>query len=79
MIREAFKPPKNGAERVKTDYHVLLSPTWRVPVLYFSTQWMETLTPLTLNEIYEFIVEDSSRNVIDEVGIMGGISHGVYS
>jgi hypothetical protein len=68
---------KEDSGSIRIDYHVLLSPTWQVPVLYFSPVWNKTSIPLSLNETYESIVEHSSRNVIEEVGVMGGISHGV--
>jgi hypothetical protein len=67
--------PRN-VRTLRREYHVLLSPTWRVPVLYFSAYWETTLEPLTLDEIYEFLVHDSS-DAMKEVSIMGGISHGV--
>jgi hypothetical protein len=65
--------------RVRRDYHILLSQTWQVPVLYFSAFWEETLEPLTLNEIYKILVDKSSEEAIKDVSIMGGISHGVDS
>jgi ubiquitin-like-conjugating enzyme ATG10 len=61
--------------RVRRDYHILLAQTWQVPVLYFSAFWEETLEPLTLNEIYKILVDDSSEEAIKDVSIMGGISH----
>ena len=59
------------------DYHVLLSPTWQVPVLLFAATWNETLDPLTLEEVYAFLVEKSSKGSLEDVSILGGISHGV--
>ncbi len=69
----------NGALRtMRRDYHVILSATWQVPVLYFSALWEETLESLTLTEIYEFLVEDSSKEAMKDISLMGGISHGVH-
>lgn len=48
-------------------------------MLYFTAFWEETLEHLTLNEIYKFLVEDSSEEALKDVSIMGGISHGVRS
>jgi ubiquitin-like-conjugating enzyme ATG10 len=62
---------------VQTDYHAVFSPTWQVPVLYFSPRWATTMEALTLQEVYTFLVETSSKGAIEDVGIMGGISHGV--
>jgi hypothetical protein len=64
---------------VRRDYHVILSVTWQVPVLYFSALWEETLESLTLTEIYKFLVAASSEEAMKNVSLMGGISHGVYS
>ena len=55
----------------------MLSATWQVPVLYFAPMWTESLEPLTLKEVYTFIVEKSSKEALEDVGILGGISHGV--
>ena len=69
----------NGALRtMRRDYHVILSATWQVPVLYFSALWEETLESLTLTEIYKFLVEDSSKEAMKDISLMGGISHGVH-
>jgi ubiquitin-like-conjugating enzyme ATG10 len=59
------------------DYHILLSPTWQVPVLLFAATWSKTLEPLTLEEVYAFLVEKSSKDSLADVSILGGISHGV--
>jgi Autophagocytosis associated protein, active-site domain len=62
---------------VKVNYHVLFSDTWQVPMLHFLPMWDDTLEPLDLKEIYEYVVETLSRDSIKEVGVQGGISHGV--
>ena len=72
-------PRKVSSRKVRREFHVLLSPTWRVPVLYFSAYWETTLEPLTLDEIYEFLVDGLSEDAMKGVSIMGGISHGVGS
>lgn len=66
-------------EELSTDFHVLLSSTRRVPVLYFSPHWVESSNRLSLEEVYRVIVEGSAKKVIEEVGVMGGISHGAQS
>ena len=76
LIRETFSC-RNPAREIRTDYHVLLSQTWQVPVLYFSPVWSDTVEPLTLKEVYAFIVQVSSKEALEDVGVMGGISHGV--
>jgi hypothetical protein len=77
VLRVQESPRKVSSRKVRREFHVLLSPTWRVPVLYFSAYWETTLEPLTLDQIYEFLVHD--EDAMKEVSIMGGISHGVGS
>lgn len=62
---------------LKIDYHVLLSPTWQIPVLFFAPMWTASLEPLTLKEVYTFVVKKSFEEALREVGILGGISNGV--
>jgi Autophagocytosis associated protein, active-site domain len=64
---------------VRTDYHVIFSETWQVPVLYFLSTWTKTMDPLSLKEIYSVLVESSTKAALEDVGVMGGISHGVFS
>ena len=39
--------------------------------------WTVSSEPLTLEEVYTFIVKKSSKDALEDVGILGGISHGV--
>jgi Autophagocytosis associated protein, active-site domain len=79
LLRESFNACfDEKPKQIRTDYHVVLSQTWQVPVLFFLPIWAETLEPLTLQEIYRFLVEKSSEKVLEEVGVLGGISHGVH-
>ena len=59
------------------EYHVMFSESWQVPVLYFSPIWEDSQEPLSLKEVYDFIVERNSSDVLQDVGVLGGISHGV--
>jgi hypothetical protein len=78
LVRDTFICPSKHRKEIRVDYHVVLSNTWQVPVLYFAPVWTDTVEPLSLKEVYEFIVETSSKDAVEDVGIMGGISHGVY-
>lgn len=66
-----------STELIQNDYHIILSVTWQVPVLYFAPRWSTTLEALTLKEVYSFLVQESSKDALEDVGVMGGISHGV--
>lgn len=61
------------------EYHVVFSESWQVPVLYFSPIWDDSQEPLSLKEVYDFVVEGDSSDALQDVGVLGGISHGVYS
>ena len=78
LIQKKFKPnSENPPREVRVDYHVLLSHTFQVPVLYFAPMWMDTLEPLTLKELYSILVEKTSQESLEDVGVLGGVSHGV--
>lgn len=66
-----------GSRNVTIDYHVVLSASWQVPVLYFSPIWDDSQQPLSLKEVYAFIVETTSSEAVQNIGVLGGISHGV--
>jgi len=76
LIRETFPCPSEPAREIRTDYHVLLPETWQVPVLYFAPLWNDIVEPLVLKDVYAFLVENSSKDAVENVGVMGGISHG---
>jgi ubiquitin-like-conjugating enzyme ATG10 len=58
------------------EYHILLSPTYQVPVLYF--QLLHFGTPAPLSEVYRVLVEDGSdaRTQLQRIGVQGAISQG---
>jgi ubiquitin-like-conjugating enzyme ATG10 len=39
--------------------------------------WNDIVEPLALKDVYAFLVENSSKDEVENVGVMGGISHGV--
>jgi hypothetical protein len=78
LVRNSSSSYQDDHRReIRTNYHVLFSKTWQLPVLYFAAMWEDTLEPLTMNEVYTYLVEKSSEDALKDVGIMGGISHGV--
>ena len=78
LIQDRFNTCNETPFReIRTDYHILLSPTWQVPILYFAPMWSDTLEPLALDEVYTFLVEQSCKGAVEDVGVLGAISHGV--
>ncbi|KAI9821569.1 MAG: hypothetical protein M1832_003243 [Thelocarpon impressellum] len=60
----------------RQEYHVLLSPTYRVPVLYFSLGNLPLREPLSLDTAYELLVPPQYKEGLGTVGVLGGISMG---
>ena len=55
----------------------MLSPTYRVPVLYFALRWNNYPGPIGLDAVYQYVVPEQYMKELKSVGIMGGISFGV--
>ncbi|CAO3618307.1 unnamed protein product [Cunninghamella echinulata] len=57
------------------NYHILYSPTYQVPVLYFNAQHMDGST-LSLEEIYEYIIPDTYKKELktSPINVYGSIS-----
>jgi ubiquitin-like-conjugating enzyme ATG10 len=66
----------NPQPSLQIDYDILLSPTYQVPVLYFSPRWHRH-GPLGLDDVYQYVVPEQYRQELKSVGVMGGISMGV--
>jgi hypothetical protein len=77
-VQQTLNPCQNEpSKEVKVEYHVIFPPTWQLPILYFAPMWSKTQEPFTLKEVYDFLVDKSSKGSLEDVGILGGISHGV--
>jgi hypothetical protein len=77
LVRNTTSSHEGDSREIRTNYHILFSKPWQLPVLYFAAMWEDTLEPLALNEVYTYLVEKSSEDALKDVGIVGGISHGV--
>lgn len=56
------------------DYHILLSPTYRVPVLYFFLRNLPVTGPKGIDAVYDYLVPHQFRSELRNVGVIGGIS-----
>ncbi|KAJ5550688.1 Autophagy-related protein 3 [Penicillium sp. DV-2018c] len=74
--QEALVRP-NLQSSLQIDYDILLSPTYQVPVLYFSPRW-RSQGPLGLDEVYQYVVPEQYRQQLKSVGVIGGISMGYH-
>ena len=55
-------------------YDVLLSPSYRVPVLYFSIVDSQHRYPPTPETLYSFLIPPTFRTQTEHVGVIGGIT-----
>ncbi|GIK06821.1 hypothetical protein Aspvir_002473 [Aspergillus viridinutans] len=60
------------------DYDILLSPVYRVPVLYFLLRRDGHPQSLEIDAVYHLLVPDQYRKELQSVGVMGGISVGYH-
>lgn len=83
--RECFDPEdESDEEAIPRDqstapvpwvvYSILLSPVYRVPVLYFSLHNLPVGSDLSAERIHELIVPPQLSAQIRSVGVIGGIS-----
>lgn len=61
------------------DYSVILSPTYQVPVLWFTSNSVTVTRADALDRVYDEIVSPASRTGLRQIGVLGGISLAVGS
>lgn len=59
------------------EYNAILSPSYRVPVLYFSFQNLPNQTASGVKTAHDLLVPEHLRAMIRDTGVMGGISMSV--
>lgn len=69
-------PSERSEPMIMVEYHILLSPGYQVPVLYFRTIAHASGVSLavSLPDIYNLLVDTDSRTQVENIGVMGGIS-----
>ncbi|KAJ5760092.1 Atg10p, partial [Penicillium odoratum] len=72
LIRTDLNP------KLQVDYDIVFSPTYQVPVLYFSLRWHHSNGPVGLDAVYRYVVPEHYQEELKSVGIMGGISFGYH-
>ncbi|KAL2003451.1 hypothetical protein VTN02DRAFT_3762 [Thermoascus thermophilus] len=63
--------------RFEVEYDIILSPTYRVPVLYFVLRNAPREGPAGIEAVYRYLVPHQYKTELKSVGVMGGISMGV--
>ncbi|KAG0338809.1 hypothetical protein BG004_007066 [Podila humilis] len=59
---------------ISVSYHIVFSPSYQVPVLYFNAFKQDDNSPITLNEIYTSLVPKEWQETVRNSGLSGGIS-----
>lgn len=67
----AQTPPSN---HIVIYYDVMLSPSYRVPVLYFAVSDIQHRYPPTMDTLYSHVIPPAFRAQIENVGVIGGIT-----
>ena len=62
---------------MRIEYDILLSPSYRVPVLYFRIRDGCTQLVTDIDVVYNYLVPSVHREQLHDVGIIGGISMAV--
>jgi ubiquitin-like-conjugating enzyme ATG10 len=69
--------PKSGHSTVIVDFSIVLSPTYQVPVLWFTPCQLPLHGPWGLDAVYHYLVPSIQQAGVRQVGILGGISMAV--
>ncbi|KAL2007112.1 hypothetical protein VTN00DRAFT_8550 [Thermoascus crustaceus] len=64
--------------RFEVEYDIILSPTYRVPVLYFVLRNAPREGPAGMEAVYQYLVPHQYKTELKSVGVMGGISMGYH-
>lgn len=70
---EALVLPPRNETLVTITHDVLLSPSYRVPVVYMTVR-----PSLPLSQVFDLVVPSQCRDVMREVGIMGALTMTVF-
>jgi len=61
------------------EYHIVHSPIYQVPVLYFFLHNFPTTSESLIELVYKYVVPQIHKAHVQDVGVMGAISFGVSS
>ncbi|RPA90791.1 hypothetical protein L873DRAFT_382562 [Choiromyces venosus 120613-1] len=72
-------PKARSKSTWKVEYHLHLSRTYQLPILYFnlyppSQSFSSSTAPATLTQVYEILTTATSRDTLRSVGVQGAIS-----
>ncbi|OAP61812.1 hypothetical protein AYL99_04015 [Fonsecaea erecta] len=74
IVRDSSVERIDNLESLTVDFSVTLSPVYTVPVLWFACRNGQDKKALSLEQVYDWLVPESSLASLHGVGVMGGIS-----
>jgi Autophagocytosis associated protein, active-site domain len=72
-----MRHPQSSQKTVIVDFSIALSPTYQVPVLWFTPNQLLLNGPWGLDTVYQYLVPTLQKDQVRQVGILGGISMAV--
>lgn len=71
--------PRSSQKTVIVDFSIILSPTYQVPVLWFTAGQLSLHRPWGLDTVYKHLVPHLQQDRLRQVGVLGGISVAVWT
>lgn len=62
------------ASTAMVDFSIIMSPTYQVPVLWFTFAGLPKAGPQGIDAVYHYLVPPASKAQVKDLGVMGGIS-----
>lgn len=79
-LRKESLPGDDGTshDHAVVEYHIILSPVYRVPVLHFQLNPGSTTSKSSLEAVYNHLVPQQYKSSMSSAGILGSISIGYH-
>lgn len=71
--------PRSCQKTLVVDFSIILSPTYQVPVLWFTPGQRLLDRPWSLDTVYKHLVPNFQQDQLRQVGVLGGISMAVWT
>lgn len=79
FFQAALRRDRAHTPQLHVEYHILISPSYQVPVLYFFLRQSSLQHQPTLDTVYEYLVPSHLKAGLQSTGPIGGISMSVSS
>ena len=73
----AFHRIEPVGQTIRAGYSIMLSPTYRVPVLYIDLYGIPPNGWKGIDAAYQYLIPESSQQELSPIGVMGGLSMAV--